>query len=56
MERIICIAIGYIFVLSMDIYEKGFWEQVALMMLWPILVILFGIVMLVKLAHPKKAA
>lgn len=27
----------------MDIYEKGFWEQVALMMLWPILVILFCI-------------
>lgn len=39
----IYLAIGYIFVLSMDIYEKGFWEQVALMMLWPILVILFCI-------------
>jgi cytochrome c oxidase subunit IV len=39
----IYLAIGYIFVLSMDMYEKGFWEQVALMLLWPILVIIFCI-------------
>ena len=39
----IYLAIGYIFVLLMDMYEKGFWEQVALMLLWPILVIIFCI-------------
>lgn len=37
------LAIGYIFVLLMDMYEEGFWEQVALMLLWPMLVIIFCI-------------
>jgi preprotein translocase subunit SecG len=37
------LAIGYIFVLSMEMYENGFWEQVSVMLLWPILVILFCI-------------
>ena len=35
--------VGYIFVLLMDMYEHGFWEQVAIMLLWPVLVILFCI-------------
>jgi RsiW-degrading membrane proteinase PrsW (M82 family) len=39
----IYLAIGYIFVLSMEMDENGFWEQVALMFLWSILVILFCI-------------
>ena len=37
------LAIGYIFVCSMYVYEEGFWEQVKVMLLWPILVILFCI-------------
>lgn len=37
------LAIGYIFVLLMDMYEKGFWEQVAIMLLWSMLVIIFCI-------------
>lgn len=37
----IYLAIGYIFVLLFEAYEQGFWEQVALMLLWPVLVIIF---------------
>jgi preprotein translocase subunit SecG len=37
------LAIGYIFVCLMEMYENGFWEQVSVMLLWPILVILFCI-------------
>lgn len=37
------LAIGYIFVCLMEMYENGFWEQVALMLLWPMLVIIFCI-------------
>lgn len=33
-------AIGYIFVLLIDMYEEGIWEQVKVMLFWPILVIL----------------
>ena len=39
----IYLAIGYIFVCLMDMYEEGFWEQVKVMLVWPILVILFCI-------------
>ena len=39
----IYLAIGYIFICLMDMYECGFWEQVSIMLLWPILVIVFGI-------------
>lgn len=37
------LAIGYIFVCSMYVYEEGFWEQIKVMLFWPILVILVGI-------------
>lgn len=40
---ILYLYIGYIFVLLMDMYEEGFLGQVALMLLWPILVIIFCI-------------
>lgn len=40
---ILYLAIGYTFVCLMDMYENGFWEQVSVMLLWPILVILFCI-------------
>ena len=39
----IYIAIGYIFVCLADANEDGFWAQVSVMLLWPILVILFCI-------------
>lgn len=39
----IYLAIGYIFVCLMEMYEEGFWEQVKVMLFWPILVILFCI-------------
>ena len=39
----IYLAIGYIFVCLMEMYEDGFWEQVKVMLFWPILVILFCI-------------
>ena len=49
MDYIICVlvgiflylAIGYIFVCLMDMYEEGFWEQISVMLLWSILVIIF---------------
>ena len=37
------LAIGYIFVCLMEMYENGFWEQVSVMLLWSILVIIFCI-------------
>lgn len=37
------LAIGYIFIELMEMYEHVFWEQVALMLLWPMLVIIFCI-------------
>lgn len=37
------LAIGYIFVCLMEMYEEGFLEQVSVMLLWSILVILFCI-------------
>lgn len=37
------LAIGYIFVYLTGTYDEGFWEQVAVMLLWPILVIIFVI-------------
>jgi hypothetical protein len=37
------LAIGYIFVCSMYVYEEGFWEQIKVMLFWPILLILFSI-------------
>lgn len=40
---VIYLAIGYVFVCSMYVYEEGFWEQVKVMLFWPILVILVGI-------------
>ena len=39
----IYLAIGYIFVCLMEVCEDGFWEQVKVMLVWPILVILFCI-------------
>jgi hypothetical protein len=39
----IYLAIGYIFVCLMDMYEEGFWGQVSVILLWSILVILFCI-------------
>ena len=39
----IYLAIGYIFVLWAEAYEDGFWLQVVLMLLWPILAIAFAI-------------
>lgn len=39
----IYLAIGYIFVLLMDMCEYGFWDHVSIMLLWPVLVILFCI-------------
>ena len=39
----IYLAIGYIFVLWAEAYEDGFWLQVALMLVWPILAIAFVI-------------
>lgn len=37
------LVIGYIFVCSMYVYEEGIWEQVKVMLFWPILLILFSI-------------
>lgn len=37
----IYLVIGYIFVCLMEMYEEGFWEQVKVMLFWPILCILF---------------
>ncbi len=37
------LAIGYIFTYLTGVYEEVFWEQVAVMILWPILVIIFCI-------------
>ena len=37
------LAVGYIFVCSMYVYEEGFWEQIKVMLFWPILLILFSI-------------
>lgn len=37
------LTIGYIFVCSMYVYEEGFWEQIKVMLFWPILLILFSI-------------
>ena len=37
------LTIGYIFVCSMYVYEEGFWEQIKVMLVWPILLILFSI-------------
>lgn len=37
------LAIGYIFVCLTEAYEDGFWLQVTVMLLWPVLVIIFGI-------------
>jgi hypothetical protein len=39
----IYLAIGRIFVYLASAYEDGFWSQVALMLLWPILAIAFVI-------------
>ena len=39
----IYLAIGHIFVYLTGVYEDGFWEQVACMLLWPILAIAFVI-------------
>ena len=39
----IYLAIGYIFVYLTGAYEDGFWQQVACMLLWPILAIAFVI-------------
>lgn len=39
----IYLAIGYIFTYLTGVYEEGFWEQVTVMLLWPILVIIFVI-------------
>ena len=39
----IYLAIGYIFVYLTSAYEDGFWLQVILMLLWPILAIAFVI-------------
>lgn len=36
----IYLAIGYIFVLLIDMYEEGIWEQVKVMLFWPMLCIL----------------
>ena len=43
----IYLAIGRIFVYLTGAYEDGFWLQVACMLLWPILVIIFGICFIV---------
>ena len=37
------LAIGYIFTYLTGAYEDGFWLQVTVILLWPILVIIFGI-------------
>ena len=39
----IYLAIGYIFIYLTGEYEDGFWEQFKVGLLWPILVIIFGI-------------
>ena len=39
----IYLAIGYMFVCLMEMDEEGFWEQIKVMLVWPILVILFCI-------------
>lgn len=39
----IYLAIGYIFIYLTGAYEDGFWEQFKVGLLWPILVIIFGI-------------
>lgn len=31
------LAIGYIFVCSMYVYEEGFWEQIKVILFWPML-------------------
>ena len=33
----IYLAIGYIFVCSMYVYEEGIWEQIKVILFWPIL-------------------
>lgn len=37
------LAIGYIFVCLSGANEDKFWEQIKVMLFWPILVIIFGI-------------
>lgn len=36
----IYLAIGYIFVCLMDVYEEGIWEQIKVMLFWPLLCII----------------
>lgn len=37
----IYLAIGYLFVWLIYVYEEGIWEQIKVMIFWPILCILF---------------
>ena len=46
-EIFIYLAIGYIFIYLTGAYEDGFWEQFKVGLLWPILVIIFGICFIV---------
>jgi intracellular septation protein A len=37
------LVIGYIFIYLTDAYEDGFWMEFKIILLWPVLVIIFGI-------------